>query len=302
MSAVMIVLLNASAGGGTKEAVPAQLSEGLAKLGATAHIEVARDGAHLCQLARQAAAGRDEIVVAGGGDGTVSAVASALAGTDKVLGVLPLGTLNHFAKDLGIPTALDTAIANLVQGERIKVDVGKVNGDVFINNSSIGLYPEIVQRRNKEQQKFNRSKWPAMVKAFFGALREYRFLRARVWAKGHEFSHTTPFVFVGNNPYDFDGFGLGGRPKLNTGTLCCWIAKGTRPLGILRLGARALFGMLRGARDIESHCAPQFDVATQHRKVRVALDGETKWMEVPLRYESWQGALSVITPRKDNGA
>jgi diacylglycerol kinase family enzyme len=225
-----------------------------------------------------------------------------LAGTDKVMGVLPLGTLNHFAKDMGIPIAIEDAISTLIHGERSRVDAGKVNGEVFINNSSIGLYPEIVRRRNKEQEKFNRSKWPAMVKAFFAALRDYRFLRARVKANGQEFARTTPFVFVGNNPYDLDGFGLGGRPKLNTGTLCCWIAKGTRPLGILRLGARALFGMLRGARDIESHCAPEFEVATQHRKVRVALDGETKWMDGPLRYESWRGALNVLVPAKEAGA
>ena len=298
----MIVLLNASAGGGTKEAVPTQLSEGLAKLGAVARIEVARDGGHLCRLAREAAEGPHDLVVAGGGDGTVSAVASVLVGTDKAMGVLPLGTLNHFAKDVGVPTTLDGAISNLVQGERMPVDVGKVNGEVFINNSSIGLYPEIVRRRNKEQQKFNRSKWVAMVKAFFASLREYRFLRARVKANGREFAHTTPFVFFGNNPYDFDSFGLGGRPKLDTGTLCCWMAKGTRPFGILRLGTRALFGRLRGARDIETHCAPEFEVSTQHRKVRVALDGETKWMEGPLRYESCPGALHVIVPRKEASA
>lgn len=298
----MIVLLNASAGGGTKESVPAQLTAAMEKAETTVQIEVARDGAHLCKLAREAAEGPHELVVAGGGDGTVSAVASVLAGTDKVMGVLPLGTLNHFAKDAGIPVELEGAISTLIHGAKARVDVGKVNGEVFINNSSIGLYPEIVRRRNKEQQKFNRSKWPAMVKAFFSSLREYRFLRARVRANGREFAHTTPFVFVGNNPYDLDGFGLGGRPKLDTGTLCCWIAKGTRPLGILRLGFRALFGILRGARDIESHCAPQFDVTTQHRKVRVALDGETKWMSGPLRYESWRGALNVMVPAKEAGA
>jgi diacylglycerol kinase family enzyme len=213
----MIVLLNASAGGGTKDEVATQLASYLQKLGVSPRVELARNGEHLCQLARDAVTGPEEMIVAGGGDGTISSVASTVAGTGKVLGVLPLGTLNHFAKDLGVPLALEAAAATLVHGEVKEVDLGKVNDQVFINNSSIGLYPEIVRRRDKEQQLFNRSKWPAMVKAFFAALREYRFLRVQVRTSEGQFVRTTPFVFVGNNPYDLDSFGIGGRPKLSTG-------------------------------------------------------------------------------------
>jgi diacylglycerol kinase family enzyme len=298
MRAVMIVLLNASAGSATKEEIPAQLAAALQGGGAPARVEVARSGDHLCHLAREAAAGPEQLVVAGGGDGTVSAVASTLVGTGKVLGVLPLGTLNHFAKDLGIPLKVEDAVATLLHGEVTEVDAGEVNGQIFINNSSIGLYPEIVRRRDKEQQRFNRSKWPAMVKAFFSALRDYRFVRARVRANGTEFLRTTPFVFVGNNPYDLDGFGIGGRAQLNTGMLCCWLARGTRPLGILRLGARALFGRLRGARDFEAHCGSEFEVVTPERKLRVALDGETRIMDAPLHYRSRHGALRVMAPAR----
>jgi diacylglycerol kinase family enzyme len=296
---MMIVLLNGSAGGGTKDEVPAQVASYLQKLDASARIELATSGEHLAQLARDAVAGPEELIVAGGGDGTVSTVAGAVAGTNKVLGVLPLGTLNHFAKDIGVPLPLEAAVATLVHGEVKTIDVGQVNEEVFINNSSIGLYPEIVRRRDKEQQLFNRSKWPAMVKAFFAALREYRFVRVQVRTDGRVFARTTPFVFVGNNPYDLDGFGIGGRSELSTGKLCFWLARGTRPLGILRLGARALFGRLRGARDFEAHCGEAFEVATPERRLRVALDGETRWMEGPLQYRSWRRALKVIGPGKE---
>jgi diacylglycerol kinase family enzyme len=295
----MIVLLNASAGGGTKDEVATQLASYLQKLGVSPRVELARNGEHLCQLARDAVTGPEEMIVAGGGDGTISSVASTVAGTGKVLGVLPLGTLNHFAKDLGVPLALEAAAATLVHGEVKEVDLGKVNDQVFINNSSIGLYPEIVRRRDKEQQLFNRSKWPAMVKAFFAALREYRFLRVQVRTSEGQFVRTTPFVFVGNNPYDLDSFGIGGRPKLSTGTLCFWLARGTRPLGILRLGTRALFGKLKGARDFEAHCGSEFVVDPHLRKVRVALDGETRVMQGPLHYRSWKNALRVMGPGKE---
>ena len=87
-------------------------------------------------------------MVVGGGDGTLSAAASILAGTDTALGVLALGTLNHFARDLRIPLDLDGAIGVIAAGHHQTVDVGEVNGQVFINNSSIGIYPFFVAERS----------------------------------------------------------------------------------------------------------------------------------------------------------
>jgi diacylglycerol kinase family enzyme len=176
------------------------------------------------------------------------------------------------------------------------VDAGEVNGRVFINNSSIGLYPEIVRRREKEQQAFNTGKWSAFAKACVSVLRRYRFLRVRIRVPGREFSRTTPFVFVGNNSYNLDGFGIGGREAINRGELCFWLARRTRPLGLIRLGLRALFGLLRGVRDFEAFCGPEFEVAPAQKKIRVALDGEITMMETPLRYRSRPRALRVMVP------
>jgi diacylglycerol kinase family enzyme len=295
----MIVLLNNSAGGGGRDQLFSEVRAAFSKLGAAAQVEVATTGEQLCELARAAAKDLHDPIVAAGGDGTISAVASALVGSGKTLGVLPLGTLNHFAKDLGVPLALEAAVATVVHGETREIDVGEVNGHYFINNSSIGLYPEIVRRRDKERELFNRGKWPAMAKAFLASLREYRFLRVRVRTEGREFSRTTPFVFVGNNTYDIDRFGIGGRPDLSTGTLCFWLARGTRPLGILRLGLRALLGILRGARDFEALCGREFWVNTAYPRQRVALDGETRLMDAPLHYRSRPRALRVIGPAKE---
>ncbi len=98
-------------------------------------------GSDLTAMAKEAVESGSSIVAAGGGDGTISAVAAALVGTDTALGVLPLGTLNHFAKDLGIPLKLEDAVRALLTGETIAVDVAEINGKVFLNNSSLGLYP-----------------------------------------------------------------------------------------------------------------------------------------------------------------
>src|SRR5271166_1000269 len=129
------------------EAARAHLTRMSEEFGVPARIVVTRSGGELASLAARAARANSQAVVAGGGDGTVNAVAGALVATDTALGVLPMGTLNHFAKDLGIPLDLEAAARNVFIGDIAKVDVGEVNGRVFVNNSGIGLYPRIVRER-----------------------------------------------------------------------------------------------------------------------------------------------------------
>ena len=95
----------------------------------------------------------DELLIVGGGDGTISAAASALVGTETRLGILPLGTLNHFARDLGIPTDLDEAAKLIAAGAERRVDVAEMNGRIFINNSAIGLYPLMVVDRDVQRKR-----------------------------------------------------------------------------------------------------------------------------------------------------
>jgi diacylglycerol kinase family enzyme len=113
------------------------------------------------------------ILVAGGGDGTVSSVASAIVGSDAALGILPLGTLNHFAKDVGVPLDLDEAIRTVVAGRIVRVDVADVNGHSFINNASIGMYASLIAER-QAMQRLGRRKWLA-----------HGLAAARVWRRYH---------------------------------------------------------------------------------------------------------------------
>ena len=168
-SDAILCILNGKAG--TVKALDAErrLCELFARHGAQAKILVAQDGDDISALVRQETQHGCALIVAGGGDGTVNAVASVLAGTDIVLGVLPLGTLNHFAKDLLLPLELEGAVDNLFTGQTIQVDVGEVNGKLFLNNSSLGIYPVIVRQREKLQE-HGRGKWSAFVQAVVYAL------------------------------------------------------------------------------------------------------------------------------------
>ena len=257
---------------------------------------MAQGGEELIDAATRAREGAAAIVVAGGGDGTINAVASVIAGSSKRFGVLPLGTLNHFAKDLGIPLELDEAVRNVAEGRTHAVDVGEVNGRIFLNNSSLGLYPDIVRDREKQQRRLGRGKWLAAGWATLGALRRYPFLSVRLKIGDLEHARRTPFVFIGNNAYTMEGFSIGERERLDGGKLSLYVAQRTGRLGLLRLGWRALWGRLAQERDFDVLSGEHMEIATRHTRLRVATDGEVTVMSTPLRYRIRPAHLNVIVP------
>lgn len=293
MARMLPVLVNATAGPAAHD--PALLEQRFRSLGIRADVRVARDGDHLVQLAEEAARENPPAIVAGGGDGTLSAVASVIAGSDTALGILPLGTLNHFARDLGLPMDLDGATRVIATGSAAAVDLGDLNGRTFLNNSSLGLYPGIVRDREK-QREHGRQKWHALFWATMTALRRSPFLWVRLQVDGQDAMRRTPFVFVGNNPYQMEGFAMGTRSRLDAGVLSLYLTQRRSRWKLLGLGLRALFGQLRQVRDFEALTARSIRVETRHRRLLVALDGELAVMEAPLDYSLRPGALRVLVP------
>ncbi len=296
MPSRIAVIINASAGGGSQTAWADNLTEKFRSNGLDVNIMLARDGAELVEMAHRAVAEKPQVIVAGGGDGTLNAVAAALVGTDIAFGVLPLGTLNHFAKDLRIPLDLEKATRNIIAGHAIQVDVGQVNDRIFLNNSSLGIYPRIVLDREKGQKQWGLGKWPAFVWATLTTLRLYPFMRLRLSLNGKEHERRTPCIFIGNNEYLMEGFNIGERQCLNAGQLSLYVVQRTGRLGLLRLALRALFGRLRQAKDFEALTAKEILIDTRHKHLRVATDGEITVMNTPLRYRVRPGALRVIVP------
>jgi diacylglycerol kinase family enzyme len=290
------VIVNASAGNGCTTEWADNLAEKFRAGGLDARVTLARSGDEIIETARRAVAGNFETVVAGGGDGTVSAVASVLIGTNIALGVLPLGTLNHFAKDLNIPLDIDEAIANVVASHKVRVDASEVNDRTFLNNSSLGIYPDIVRDREKQQRRLGRGKWFAFFWASLMALRRFPFLDVRLSLNNRERRRRTPFVFIGNNEYLMEGFDIGKRERLTGGRLSLYVAQRPGRLGLLLLAVRALMGQLREVKDFDVLVAKEILIETRHKRIRVATDGEVTVMNTPLRYHILPGALTVIVP------
>jgi diacylglycerol kinase family enzyme len=212
--------------------------------------------------------------------------------------VLPLGTFNHFAKDVGIPFDLASAVETICRGRVANVDVGRVNGRLFLNNSSLGLYPQVVRKRDQLRQRLRRGKWPAFVWAAVLVLRRFPFLRVEINVDGSVLQRRTPLVFIGNNSYELNGLNLGARARLDAGHLSVHVINRTDRLGLIALAARAMIGRLRDTRDFETLCTTHMEVTTRRSHVTVATDGEVSRFTAPLVYEVDKGALSVVVPEK----
>lgn len=289
------ILINGGAGGRFDETLRDRLSEIFKAADVKADIVVSETPADLREKAQAAARENYEMIVAGGGDGTINLVASALVGSGKVLGVLPLGTLNHFAKDLSIPIDFEEALQNLVSGSQVEVDVGEVNGRIFLNNSTLGLYPTLVREREK-QQSLGWGKWPAFVWAAISALRRYPFVSVRVSVDDKMVTTKAPFVFVGNNNYVMERLNIGTRERLDAGVLSLYMSRRTGRIGLVRLALRALCGRLRNETDFMAISARQFTIATKSSRARVAIDGEVDILKAPLEYRIRPRALTVVVP------
>jgi diacylglycerol kinase family enzyme len=271
-----------------------EIQAAFTKAGASVRLERVRQPEDIAARARQAAS-RGDVLVAAGGDGTINSVAAVAVERGSTLGVLPMGTLNHFAKDLRIPLDLEPAVAAIVAGHVQQVDVGEVNGRVFVNNSSVGLYPRMVWEREGEQRR-GRKKWTAFMIAVGRTWRNYRMSVAHLDVGGKTAVVRTPFIFVGNNQYIAEGFRMGGRLRLDQGLLSIFVAPECGRFEILALPVRAITNRLGEASPLTGFQAQSLSVALGHHRIRVAVDGEIAVMRPPLSYKIRPGALRVITP------
>ncbi|PYR82188.1 MAG: sphingosine kinase [Acidobacteria bacterium] len=284
------VLVNVAAGK-QHAAVVEQLTEAFRAAGLDAEIRLI-EGPAIAREAAEAIARGSTLIVAAGGDGTVSAAASAVANSGATLAVLPLGTLNHFANDLGIPLDAAKAAQAIAAGRDIEIDLGEVNGRTFINNASIGMYASLVSER-AAMQRIGRGKWIAHGLAAMRVWRRYQRLRVVLDVDGQTRDARTPFVFVGNNEYQLSGFELGGRKGLNAGRLHVCMAPGMTRGGVGRLILVAVFGDVCSLDGFESLPAESVRLDAGVARVKASVDGEVVTFDNPLTFRIRRRALRV---------
>jgi diacylglycerol kinase family enzyme len=288
------VVLNRKAGAllrGRRETAADAVAEAFARAGLQPSIECPEAAA--IPHAIDAAAAEAEIVVVGGGDGTLRSAAARLAKSGAALGVLPLGTFNHFAKDLGIPLDLDGAVRAIAEGTARPHDIAMVNGRVFIHHAGVGLYPHMVDRRERLRDARGLGKFPAMAIAMFDALQEYRTFGLRIRIAGEARTRRSPFLFVANNSYILDAYGLGRREARDKLTLL--LAHDAGRWAIFRMGVKALVGRL-GEDAYDTFVFERAAIESRRERLLVELDGEVEALKPPLEFVLMPGALRVVRP------
>ena len=292
-----VVLINRGGGSlGKRGAVrQSDVSDALHEAGINAEPQWLH-GSEICNAAKAAVAAGAKVVIAGGGDGTISSVAGALAGTEAKLGVLPLGTLNHFARDLCIPADLKRAAATIVAGKSRPIDIAEVNDRTFINNSAIGLYPLMVLDREAQQQNLGRSKRWAMTVAAARTLVRFSSRRLTLIVNDQRAQVDTPLLFVGNNAYRMQLPDAGKREALDRGELFVLVLRRKSRLGFCVASLRALFGRAREDDVVRLQHVERLRVDSHRSTLAVSLDGETVRLKPPLDYRIHKAALKVIAP------
>lgn len=228
------------------------------------------------------------IIAAIGGDGTLSSVANILRGTKAVFAPLPGGTLNHFTKDLSIDQTIEKAVANLNRQRTKHVDVATINDTVFVNNSSLGIYPSSLQAREKVEGTLG--KWPAAVTGSIKALFRYKLYTVTIDGE----SFRTPFIFIGNNNYHLDEPDNFGRKRVDEGVLSIYTLKTERRLEAAWHLLLTLAGRYNDADKIEAWVQDSVTIHTKRNQVSISRDGELEKTSSPLVYAIDPKSLTVL--------
>ena len=301
-SAPLLFVINGSAGHDDAASRRVAIEGALADAGRRGELRFV-PAAGLPAAARAAAAearASGGAVIAVGGDGTINAVAQAAHAEGCALGVVAQGTFNYFARRHGLPEEPGAAVRALLQAEARAVQVGSVNGRLFLVNASLGLYPQLLQDREAWKARFGRSRMVAFGAGLVTLLRGHRQLRLRIGQGGVLRSVRTPTLFVGNNRLQLEQLGLQPAGGAADGTLAAVMLRPIGTLAMLWLLLRGAIGRLGEADDVESFAFERLVVTPTRgfgrRRMKVAFDGEIEWLAAPLRFEVAAQPLWLLKP------
>ncbi len=290
------VVLNAASGRKKDEEFSDALRRALDRHPGRFAVSEAEGGGDLGRAIDRAVEGGHPVLVAAGGDGTIAAVAEAAAKYGRTLGIVPTGTFNFVARGLGIPEEIEAAVDLLVSSPDHPMPVAEVNGRLFLNNASLGLYPAILREREGVYRRWGRSRFAAhwsVVKTVFGAVRP---LHLRVTIDGTVMRARTPLVFIARSAFQLDRYGLEGSEAVRAGRFAVFLAPDASRLKLFLLALRLARGGLRAGRDIELVTAEDIVVETARRRLLVARDGERTPLTSPLHFRIRDDILRVIAP------
>ena len=295
----MTILLNRGSGNEDKAALRQTIVDTLT--GAGVDVDVVEIGPGddfdaVCRKAVARAKAEGRLVVATGGDGTITGVAGHCLREGVTMGILPRGTFNYFARDLGIPVEVEGALDVLLTGQEKGVTIGRVNDHIFLNNASFGLHTTMIRAREQATTRFGRLRFIAALSGIANLFRRHRRFAVLITADGKTESRRTTMLFVGNNTFQLNNLGLDERQVTQRHRLAVVILKRTTPLSMLRTITLSVMRKLKFEENLEQFCADRFEVNTRRKRVSLVIDGEITICPTPLVFSAEREALRVVTP------
>ncbi len=284
------MLLNPSSG----VKLPPGLEEGAREAG----LDVVRLGGSVdcTALVRSRMNEGQRLFVAAGGDGTVNHVVQALVNSEGVLAVIPVGTYNHFAKDLGIPLDWRAALAVALGGATKQVDAARANERFFVNNISMGLYPDLVSKREARGRDYPR--WKARLLAAYSTLRNYPHVALTLESEHHQEVVRTHVLMISNNSYDLSRIGVQApRSGLEEGRLSVYWLPHVPRYKLMSFIAHYLAGRVRTAPGFRSFRTARLKLQSRKTHLHVGIDGEVATLDLPLVVTIVPQSLLVKVPR-----
>lgn len=294
------VVMNAGSGADDKEAARLAMEKAFSSRGNAVRFHLIDDVSRIqsiidgaCQACRDAPG----VLVAAGGDGTVNAAAAAVAGSDIPFAVVPMGTFNYFARDIGMPAEPEAAALAILDGEIAPQHVASLNGRLFLVNASIGLYVRLMEVRERHEERLGRNRIVAVVSGLVTALGGFYGMTLDLTADGRTETLRAPLVFLGKNYLQLRNLDFDIADGVAEGRIGIILLRDARPAAILGMAWLALLGRLQEALPLRAFCVDRLEIRTRRRNVPAVIDGEIETLTSPLKVEVRRNALRVVRPR-----
>ena len=243
----------------------------------------------------RALASEHDIVVAAGGDGTASGIASAMVGSGKTLAVVPLGTVNSLAKDLSVPLDIEEWVASLASMEKRRVDVGEVNGRIFLHMVVIGLIPSLAAGRELMRGHLGFNAKIGLLRYFLRRLARTRRLAVQIDPEGEAARiERVQSIAISCNPFEEAAGSILKRETLDAGELTLYTLKHLGTWDIVRLGTEMLLGRWKQDEALSIQTVSAVMIRSRKPRVQVMIDGEIESMPMPLVFRIRPSALQVL--------
>jgi diacylglycerol kinase family enzyme len=290
------VIINRNSGADNKTALTEEIETAF-----TAHgwkVEFVLAGRHdLRRRTQQLVAQAPGAIVVAGGDGTINTVASACVEANRPVGLLPAGTFNFTARNLGVSTEVSEAVAVIVRGGVLRIDIGEVNGRIFLCGAGLGLYARMLEQREHDKRRFGRrSRLVAFLSGMRCLLSPHPLFAVELMADGQTQRHLTTTLFFGCNALQLQQFNASATECLRHQKLAVLSLKLRSRREVIVAACAALLRRLDAVNTTDAFCASTVRVQTRRRVLKVAIDGEVVLLRSPLDVTLRPDALQVFAP------